>query len=158
MAILAMNKVMKNRNYIPLSTIIAITYWLADALIEWHSHEGHTFTLIPSDIYELCLKILIFLLLVGFGIYTNYFTKMFIAQEEEKKKVYKNTANEAKKILKEFLHDVHYFESEAERIGGFDGKTMQHLEDALRKTEVKVDNLINAGDLTMENIRHSVKK
>ena len=77
---------------------------------------------------------------------------------KKKKKIYKDTANEARKVLKEFLHDVHYFESEAERIGGFDGNTMKHLENALKNTREKLEQLENVGDLTARNMKINTEK
>lgn len=77
--------------------------------------------------------------------------KLVIEKELEKKRIYKDSANEAKKILKDFLHDVQYFDSEAERIGGFDGNTMQNLETALKNTQDKLEILNSTGDLTADN-------
>ena len=147
-----MNIGLKN-NYVPFSILIAIIYWVGDSIIEWHVHTDEVLEFIPSDMYELWLKILVFILIVSFGIYTNYLTKKLVAKEEEKKKIYKDTANEARKVLKEFLHDVHYFESEAERIGGFDGNTMKHLENALKNTQERLEKLENIGDLTARNMK-----
>jgi Mn2+/Fe2+ NRAMP family transporter len=84
-------------------------------------------------------------------IVSSLLVKLVIEKEVEKKRIYKASANEAKEILRGFLHDVQYFESEAERIGGFDGNTMQHLEGALKKTKDKLNSLDDAGDLTVEN-------
>ncbi len=137
--------------YIPITLLIAAFFWMTESLIHFFLYGVEVFEVIPADFTELWMRSLIVILVVGFGIFADYSIGKRVKELEERKKIYKDRANDAKKILKEFLHDVQYFESEAERIGGFDGSTMQHLEGALKKTKDRLDSLDALGDLTLEN-------
>ena len=104
-----------------------------------------------EELKMLVLLIAIIAPLIIGSVVTSILIRLILREEQEKRRIYKESAREARNILREFLHDVHYFESEAERIGGFDGKTMQHLEQALSKARESLDRLDNVGDLTGQN-------
>ena len=154
----AESKLMHNRNYLPLSIIIATFYWFFDSFLYWIAHAQDTFSFFPPDIYGLWTKTFIYVLIICFGMYANHASKKIIAAQEEKRQILNTTANESQKILKEFLHKVRYFESEAEIIGGFDQKCLRYLEDALRSAEGRLHQLNNVGEITTENIIRSVQK
>ena len=128
-----------------------------DSIIHRFVYKEEQFEIIPADFNELWMRILIFILIICIGIISGYFTKKMQTKDKEKQDVYRATANEAIQILRSFLHEIHYFESEAERIGGFDNKTLTNLEEALRKTQYRLDALINVGDVTVENIKMSAR-
>ena len=110
-----------------------------------------TFFVFGKEIHWVVLLATVTVPLIIAPIVSSLFVKLVIEKEAQKKRVYRTGAIEAKKILKEFLHDVQYFDSEAERIGGFDGNTMQHLEGALKKTQDRLDSLDDVGDLSAEH-------
>ena len=146
-------KKMGSYKYVSIAGLIAALFWMADSFIHLFLTRDGVFEIIPSNLNELFIRILIAILIIGFGIYVDYsMNKRIIGMEEEnldeKKKIYKDSRNEATEILREFLRDVEYFESEAENIGGFDSNTIQHLEEALKKTRDRLDDV---GDLTVEN-------
>ena len=146
---------MKNRVYIFISVSGAIVYWFMDSFIHRFVYKEERFELIPSDFNELWMRILVFVLIISIGIISGYYARRLQEKEQEKQDVYKTTVNEATQILRSFLHEIHYFESEAERIGGFDNRTLTNLEGALRKAQYRLDALINVGDVTAENIKMS---
>ena len=110
-----------------------------------------TFIVFGKEIHWVVLFAAITIPLIIAPLVSSLMVKLVIEKEAQKKKIYRTSAIEAKKILKDFLHDVQYFDSEAERIGGFDGNTMQHLEGALKKTQDRLDSLNDIGDLTAEH-------
>jgi hypothetical protein len=109
-----------------------------------------TFIVFGKEIHWVVLLVAITAPLIIAPLVSSLLIKLVIEKEAQKKRIYRTGAIEAKKVLMEFLHDVQYFESEAERIGGFDGNTMQHLEGALKKAQDRLNNLDDAGDLTAE--------
>ncbi len=142
---------MGSYKYVSIAGLIAALFWMADSLIHRFIYEGKGFELIPTDFNEYWMRILIVILIIGFGIYVDYSIKMRILWLEEKKKIIEDRAKEENKILRKFFHYVQYFESEVQRNGGFDGSTMQHLDSTLKKTQDRLDSLDDIGDLTGEN-------
>jgi hypothetical protein len=147
---------MKAKHYIPLSIAIALFYLVFEILIHWLVYGEGTFRAIPLDIHELLLRIIIFIMIICFGVFAAYQMKKIIAEQDEKRQVYKTTTRESKRILKEFLNEVRYFEGEAEKEGGFNDIALKYLEEALSNTEARLDKLGNVGDITAENIILSV--
>jgi prefoldin subunit 5 len=142
---------MGSYKYVTIAGVITALFWMADSLIHVFLTKDGVFEVIPSTFNELLIRTSIAILIIGFGIYVDYSTNKRFMGLDERKAIYKASANEAKKVLREFLHDVKYFESEAENIGGFDSNTIQHLEDALKKTQDRLDSLDEVGDITAEN-------
>jgi hypothetical protein len=124
-------------------TVICVLMSVVITLLTFFAHG--------REIQGIVLLVAVIAPLIIAPLMSSPLVKLVIDKEVEKKRIYKDSANEAKKILRGFLHDVQYFESEAERVGGFDGSTMQHLEGTLKKTKDRLDSLDDIGDLTVEN-------
>ena len=144
---------MKNRNYIPVSIVLGLIYWVGESFVHWLGYGEEAFEVIPSDTNELCMRTLIFILLVCFGIYANHHTKKIIAKEEEKRKIFMATTGASQHILNNFLNEMLYFEDEAVRVGGFDDKTLEVLNEAIRNARDQLDALSKVSDISDENIR-----
>ncbi len=110
-----------------------------------------TFFVFGREVQGIVLLLAVIVPLIIASIASSILIKLILKEEQEKRRIYKESAKEAKNILSNFLHDVQYFESVAEIIGGFDGKTMQNLEGALKKTQDRLDSLDDVDDLTAEH-------
>ncbi len=102
------------------------------------------------------MRTITFILLVCFGIYANYHTKRLIAKEEKKRKIFKATADTSQHILNDFLNKMMNFKDEAQRVDGFDEKTLKLLENAVRNATNELDVLRNVSDISVENIKTSI--
>jgi hypothetical protein len=147
---------MKKRNYIPLSIILGLFSWFADSFIHWLVNEKKVFEIIPSDDNEIWMRSLIFILLVCFGLYANFHTKKIIDKEEETHRVFKATAGASQHILNNFLNEILFFKDEAERVGGFDKKTLKLLEEAVNKATSQLDAMRNVKNLSVKDIKVSI--
>ena len=144
---------MRHRNFIPLSIVMVVLFWILDSLLHWVDYGDLRSAVLAPSPHELSTRVLISALIVCFGILATYYTNQLIRKGDETRRAYKATANESQRILKQFLHEVHYFEGEAEMAGGFDQKTMKYLGDALRKTEQRIDGLLELGEVTAQHPR-----
>jgi len=148
---------MTRRNYILLGIIIGLLFWIGESFIHWYAGGGKIFELFPSDTNELWMRLLIFSLLAGFGIYADYHTRSMIARESETRKIFKATASASQHILNNFLNEILYFRDEAQRSGGFDEETLKLLDKAVSNASGKIDSLRNVRDISVENIKVSVR-
>jgi len=55
--------------------IVATTYWLFDSSIHYFFYEEAEFEFIPSTVNELWMRTIIFILVIGFGIYVDISVK-----------------------------------------------------------------------------------
>jgi ABC-type nickel/cobalt efflux system permease component RcnA len=147
---------MHDRNYVPVSIVFALLFWVIDSLVHWRIYGEDTFEIIPTNLYEFWMRIITFVLLVCFGIYANYHTKRLITKEEEKRKIFKATADTSQHILNDFLNKMMNFKDEAQKVDGFDEETLKLLENAVRNTTNELDTLRNVSDISVENIKISV--
>ena len=77
---------MGSRNYIPIAVLIAALFWMAESLIHFFAKGEERFEVIPTDLNEFCMRTLIVILIIGFGIYVDYITTNHIAELEERKR------------------------------------------------------------------------
>jgi hypothetical protein len=147
---------MQKRNYIPLSIILGIFSWFADSFIHWLVNDKKAFEIIPSNVDEIWMRSLIFILLACFGAYANFHTKKIISKEEETRRVFKATAGASQHILNNFLNEILFFKDEAERVGGFDEKTLKLLEDAVSTATGQLDAMRNVKEISVKNIKVSI--
>jgi ABC-type nickel/cobalt efflux system permease component RcnA len=147
---------MHNRNYVPVSIVFALLFWVIDSLVHWRIYGEDTFEILPTNLYDFWMRIITFVLLVCFGIYANYHTKRLITKEEEKRKIFKATADTSQHILNVFLNKMMSFKDEAQKVDGFDEETLKLLENAVRNTTNALDTLRNVSDISVENIIISV--
>ncbi len=147
---------MRKRNYIPLSIILGLFSWFVDSFIHWLVNGKKAFEIIPSDVNEIWMRSLIFILLVCFGVYANFHTKKIIDKEEDTRRVFKATAGASQHILNNFLNEILFFKAEAERVGGFNEKTLKLLDDAVNKATGQLDDMRNVKEISVKNIKVSI--
>lgn len=74
-----------DRNMILISILLALSFWIAEALIHaFIFHEGEVLqTLFPTEANELWMRTLVCCLLIAFGIYAQFMqTKLKMSEEE----------------------------------------------------------------------------
>ena len=145
------------QNYILLGIVLGLLSWIGESFIHWYADGGKMFELVPSDTNELWMRILIFSLLAGFGVYADYHTKSMIARESETRKIFRATASASQHILNNFLNEILFFRDEAQRTGGVDDETLKLLDKAVSNASGKINSLHNVSDISVENIKVSVR-
>jgi hypothetical protein len=142
---------MGSYKYVSIAGLIAALFWMADSLIHLFLTREGVFEVIPSNFNELLIRILIAILIIGFGIYVDYATaKQVEAVEKGKQKAVKET----RKKFSDFLRKAQDFELEARKLRGMDKDILTSFTDSIHEAR---DHLEDVGDKSAENIRVPVK-
>ena len=112
------------------------------------------FEVVPADLSELCLRTLITLLIISFGIYIDYATAKRVEAVDKGKQKYMTAVKETRKKFNDFLEKAEDFEFEARKSRSFDKDILSGFTDALHKARA---HLVDVGDMTIENIRVPIK-
>ncbi len=142
-----MYKRIGTRDYIPFAVLIAALYWMAELLIHFFIYGGERFEVIPADFNEFCMRTLIAILIIGFGIYVDYITTIRYAEADVRKRRYKAAFNEIKHNFSDFIEKVQNFDLEVRKTRSMDKDILNSFADTIHEAK---DKLENAGNITAE--------
>jgi hypothetical protein len=126
-----------------VSISVALSYWLLDSAIHYFVYGESEFELIPSDFNEMWMRSIILILLIAFGIFTDYHTNKIIEKDLQKHDVYTTMLDATQHILNNFLQNMVYFRYLAEKSGDIGQETLELYDKTIIDTADQVNNLKN---------------
>lgn len=145
-----------NKNYFLYRAILlSLSYWLVDSTIHKFLYGEDEFELLPTDIDELWMRIVIVVLLILFGLYTDYHTKSILKKEAEKREIFNATVSSTQHIVFNLINQMQYFKLEADKSNVFDQEVNRMYEETMKEGKELVDKLSAVDELTEENINRS---
>lgn len=91
------------QKYFFISLIIALIFWFIDSVIHHFVYGEAVFEFIPSSFNELWMRMVIFFLVIGFGIYVDLSVSRMSRLQEERFKLQKELDNALTKLLSGFV-------------------------------------------------------
>ncbi len=146
---------MKNSRFLLKAIVIASMYWLLDSVIHKYIYSEMTFELIPADMNELWMRIIIVLLLILIGLGADKHIKMIMEKENEKRVVFDATIHSTQHILNNLLNQMQFFKLVAEESNTFDDEMLELYDQSLTNGKMLVERLSSVEVLTEENIHDS---
>ena len=139
-----------------LAVIVAALYWVAESIVHRFIFAEEAFELLPSNVNELAMRIIIVILLICFGIFGDYWSRRLFAIEDEKQQIFIATVSSSQHILNNLLNQIHVVFLEMDDEYRVDEKTREMLKQSLRDAQVQVVRLSAVTNLDEEAIRDSV--
>jgi len=147
---------MKNNNYTFKAIILSAVYWLVESTIHRFIFEENEYVIFPLDTDELWMRIVIVLLLICFGIYADWNTKLTLRKEREKRIIFNATISSTQHILNNLLNQMQYFKMKADESDVFDKVDSDIYEQAIKEGMGLIKSLSAVDELSEEAIRLSV--
>ena len=147
---------MKSRSYTLKAIIVSTLYWFADSAIHRFIFAEGEYEIIPSEINELWMRIVIVLLLICFGIFADRNTKLLLIKEKEKRIVFNASVSATQHILNNLINQMQLFKIIADESNAFDNETIHLYEQAMMEGQELVKKLTSVDDLTELAIERSV--
>lgn len=133
---------MKNDHFaVKLSIPFAFLYWMIESIIHFVIFKESDFEFIPSDINELWMRCVIFILLVTFGFVVDHYTYKVFKKDCEKKDVYVSMLDATHHILNNLLNNMVLFRMEAEECKNFDKQKLERFDQIIKEASLQVENL-----------------
>jgi predicted negative regulator of RcsB-dependent stress response len=148
---------MGSRNYITIAVLIAAISWMAESLIHFFIYGEERFEVIPADFNEFCMRTLIAILIIGFGIYIAYRTTKQTEEIERGKRRYKETVKETNNKFSDFIEKVQNYDLEVRKTRSMDKDILNSFTDTIHEAKDQLAKLENAGDITAQNINPTYK-
>ena len=135
---------MSNKHYfLSIAIPIALFCWFFDAGVHFFMYGEQDFEVFPSDLDELWMRVTIFILMVGFGLFADHHTNEIAEKDVEKIEVYESMLGATQHILNNFLQSIVLYNELAAKRNDMDEKTKALFERAILSTTGQIENLKN---------------
>ena len=136
---------------------LASVYWLAESVIHRFVYQEAFFEILPSDRNEFSMRLLIFVLIVGFGLFADNRARKIRKSEQEKHAVYVATVRSTQHILNNLLNQLQLAFLDLEKEHCLESETRRLLERSIREGKEQVERLSSVSEVTSESIEDSVR-
>lgn len=151
------NKIMINKMFTIASFVIAIIFWFFESSIHYFIHEEPQFEIIPNDLNEIWMRVVIVLLIILFGILSDSITHKIIYKQLEVVRVYDSMIHTSNNILNNLLNQMQLFKDEALKSKDFDRDVIKLYDNSLKQASDLVDTFSNIKDMSQQHIESDKK-
>jgi hypothetical protein len=148
---------MRHRKFTILGIALALFYWFAESVIHRYVYADEFFEIVPSDVNEFWMRVLIILLIFGFGIFADNRAWRIRKTEREKYEVYLATVQSTQHILNNLLNQLQLMFFELDENRELAGDTRKLLKKSMKEGKAQVERLSSVTEISSESIQDSVK-
>jgi signal transduction histidine kinase len=124
------------------------------------AHFYHTgvfpLRLLPPDPHDRAMFLLVSSILVAVGFIVDRHTRIIIAHEEEKRRVFTSAVAASQHILNNFLNNMLYFQQQAQASRALDEKTLELLNTVIHDAADQLKKLGEISEISEKNIRDTI--
>lgn len=137
---------------------VALLFWFFDSAVHYYVYGETAFEIIPDDLNELWMRVMIVILVVSFGIFADHFSKKLIIKEKELKaaRIYNSMLYATHHILNNLLNQMQLVKLEAQESKDFNQDIIKYYDNAINEAKDLIDKLSSVEDITGANIWASV--
>ena len=140
-----------------LGIALATLYWFVESVIHRFVYAEEFFEVVPSDVNEFWMRMLIIVLIVSFGLFADNRARTIRASEQEKQAVYVATVRSTQHILNNLMNQLQLAFFDLEKEHCLESETRKLLEKSIREGKEQVERLSTVSDISSESIAESVK-
>ena len=142
---------MKNRQFIFIAFAVAVTFWLLESLIHYTIFDEPQFELIPGDMNELWMRLVIILLILIYGMYASFSIDKVMHKQLEVARMYSSITHSGHHIINNLINQMQLFELEAKRCSDFDKDIIVFYDKAIKEASELADTLAKISDIPDSN-------
>lgn len=145
-----MKNILKKRIFTVAAVVFALLFWFFDTSIHFFIYNEPHFEVIPSDVNELWMRIVIVLLVLLFGIFADFFIHRIMIKEKQLEVVYVYSAmlHASHHILENLVNQMQLFRLEAEKSGDFDRDVIDLYDNAIKEASDLLATLTNVKSMS----------
>ena len=129
---------------------LALLYWFAESVIHRFVYAEASFEIVPSEPNEFQMRLLIILLIVGFGVFADNRARKIQRTEQEKHKVYVATVRSSQHILNNLMNQLQLAFLDLEKEHCLESDTRRLLEQSIREGKAQVERLSTVTEITRD--------
>ena len=138
---------MKDKIFTIAAFEMALFFWIIESVIHYFVFEETHFELIPSEMNELWMRIVIVFLIMLLGVFADAFIRRIIHKQMEVARVYNSLLQASSHTLENLLKQMHLFKVEAEASKDFNPDVIKYYDSSIQQASdliVKLSNVDKA--------------
>ena len=140
-----------------LGIALATLYWFVESVIHRFVYAEEFFEVVPSDVNELLMRLLIIVLIISFGVFADNRARKVKESEKEKHEVFIATVRSTQHILNNLLNQLQLAFFDLEKEHCLESETRKLLEKSIREGKEQVERLSAVSDISSKSIEESVR-
>jgi hypothetical protein len=148
---------MERHKFTLLGAGLAFLYWFAESVIHRFVYAEEFFEVVPSDVNEFWMRLLIVVLIISFGLFADNRARKIKASEQEKHAVFVATVRSTQHILNNLMNQLQLVFFDLEKEHCLESETKTLLEKSIREGKEQVERLSSVSDISSESIEDSVR-
>ena len=148
---------MRQRKFTTFGIGLAMLYWITESAIHRYIYAEDFFEIMPSDLNEIWMRVLIIVLLAGFGIFADDQAAKIRNKEREKREVFLATVRSTQHILNNLLNQLQLVFFELDERHELESDTRRLLKQSIKEGKEQVERLSSVTEMRSESIEKSVK-
>jgi hypothetical protein len=147
---------MERHKFTLLALALAFLYWFAESVIHRFIYAEQFFEVVPSDVNELLMRLLIIILIISFGLFADNRSRKIRESELEKHQVFIATVRSTQHILNNLMNQLQLVFFDLEKEHCLESETKTLLEKSIREGKEQVERLSTVSDISSESIEESI--
>ena len=143
---------MKKKMFTVAAVVLALIFWFFDSSVHYFVYDEPQFHFIPDDINELWMRAVIVLLIVLFGVFSDYFTLkiMYRQKQMEVAHIFGSLIHANRDVLDNLLKQMKLFRIEAQKSRDFDRDVIKYYDNAIEQASDLVVTLLKVEEALHE--------
>ena len=140
--------------------VMALIFWFFDSSIHYFLYGEPQFEMVPADFNELWMRIVIVILIMLFGIFSDFFINKIMYKEKQLEviHIYKSMIHASNDVLNGLLNQMQLFKMEAQKSKDFDRDVIKLYDNAIKQASDLVDTFSNIKEMSKEHIKEAGEK
>ena len=122
---------------------MALFFWVLESFLHHYVFEEPRFELIPSEMNELWMRIVIVFLIMLLGVFADAFIERILRRQMEVAHAYNSLIQVGNETLDNLLQQMRLFKSEANRSCDFNKDVLKYYDNALTQATDLVESFAN---------------
>jgi len=134
---------MKNKIFTIAAFEMALFFWILESVIHYFIFEEQNFEIIPSEMNELWMRIVIVFLIMLLGIFADSFINRILHKQMEVARVYNSLIQASSHTLDNLLNQMQLFKMEAETSKDFNRDVIKYYDNSIKQASELIVRLSN---------------
>lgn len=148
---------MKNKIFTIAAFEMAIFFWILESAIHYFGFEEQRFELIPGEINELWMRLVIVFLIMMLGVFADSFISRILHKQMEVARVYNSLIQASSHTLDNLLNQMRLFKLEAEASKDFNRDVIKYYDNSIKQASDLIERLSSVDKALSEGTHGSNK-
>ena len=144
---------MKKKIFTIAAFQMSLFFWVIESAIHYFVFNESAFEIIPSELNELWMRIVIVFLIMVLGIFADAFIVRIERRQLQVAHTYSSMIHTSRHILVNIVNQMQLFKLEAQKSRDFNQDVIKYYDSAIKEASDLVETLSKVSDVTEEQKR-----